>query len=214
MTPQLPDTLKSVFDENSAGLYLNLRGEDRPNLIAQVTRLLDHERLYIATMTFNLMVSRYEFAGSGLVPYEMDILAKGDPQALQRVDSQIHAGKFLNQELLDSHRLPTLALATTRMFHLAVQTPDHPGIIAQLSEAVGRVRRFEDRETSGSFVHLIANTHNDGGPQGGTPYFNLRANIAAISLEIKEAIIGDLKKTAEQEGFGRDLWTCTLDHPA
>jgi glycine cleavage system regulatory protein len=74
MTTNRLDKIQCVLDENTSSLLLNATGEDRPHLIAEVSEKLDRQKLYIASMSFNLDIARQEISGLSYVPYEMEVL--------------------------------------------------------------------------------------------------------------------------------------------
>jgi hypothetical protein len=93
------------------------------------------------------------------------------------------------------------------MFHIGLSTPDRAGIVAAISRIVG-----SPAQTSpGTFVHLLGITENSGdSAQGGTPYFSLRANVAAENRAARDAIMNQIKN-ARDLGFADDLWVVPID---
>lgn len=208
------DQVKCVLDEKSSSLFLHVSGEDRPHLIAEVSQKLDRAKLYIASMTFNLHLSRQEIGGLSYVPYEMEILARGEFPDLQAAHAEISQHSIFESTEGVDHSERLFSIRHCSMFHLALYTPDQPGLIAWVSNEVSRTRKAGDQSGIGNFVHLLATTVNDGGPQGGTPYFSMRANVAVPNQAVGEAIVQGLHRGAAQRGIESDLWTCDLNKPA
>jgi len=190
-------TVKSL-DPRREELELQLRGHDRTHLIADVTKRLEECGLYVAAIAFNLgLPTRDE--------YTLEVLAKGTRDDLARANRLIEREDFLAPAERDlGARLDWLGTPT---FHLALSTPDRPGLTAKIASIVGKRRstRTPLACPRGSFVHLLGATLNCGGPQGGTPYFTLRANVACPSHEVLLQIFADLQDWAHKTGLEGDL---------
>ncbi|MCM1981768.1 hypothetical protein [Lyngbya confervoides] len=199
--PQDIVTVKA-FDESDRSLLFRMWGRDRPGIVAHVTSLLEADHLYVGSITFNLLLPEQH-------QYEMEIVAKGGLDSLRHLYHRIQANHFL-------HDAPALEASpiywpTAYMLHLALNTPDQEGLIAKISEIVGQPRQSEAPCGNGSFVHLVGLTHNSGGPEGGTAYFSVRANIASQCLQVQNQIVADLQQWAAQARIGKDLWLRDLN---
>jgi hypothetical protein len=193
-----------VDETRQPSLLLRVAGPDRPNLIAEVASRLEEHRLLIETITFNLSLAHQP-------QYVMEIVARGDVVDVREIDRQIAAGEFPQ---VPSERPRTFHWPSAHMLHLAMNTPDAVGLTAKVARIVGADRDTRGRDVCprGSFVHLMALLHNSGGPAGGTPYFALRANIAAETTEILDEIAQHIEAWAAKNERDRDVWTCRLDH--
>ncbi len=198
--------IEGWLNDAEGSLLLKVSGEDRPNIIAEVTGRLEEQRLYVASVTFGLTLpSQDRFA--------MDLQAKGDRADLLAVKTAIEGGAFLPAPAVENSAASRINWPTASLFHLALYTPDQEGLTARLSQIVGRQRETTDANMcpNGSFVHLLGITHNAAGAQGATPYFSVRANVAAESTLIQEQIIEELHQWADEDGIGNDLWTRDLN---
>jgi len=208
MTAGMRDYFEARVDETGQQprLHLRITGPDRPNLIAEATTHLEEHKLLIETITFNLLLpSEHRYA--------MEIVARGTREEIDQTrllaDSKELLPKSTDADL--SFHWPS-----ARMLHLAMDTPDDVGLTAKVARLVGKPRETQGRDVcpSGSFVHLMGILHNSGGPQGGTAYFALRANIAAQTPEIRDDIAAHIKAWAEKNDRDGDVWTCSLDRPS
>jgi len=188
-----------------ARLHLRVTGPDRPNLIAEATTYLEKYRLLIETISFNLLLPAEH-------RYVMEIVARGTLDDIQATRLLSDSGELLPQPMMPDR---SFHWPSVNMLHLAMNTPDAIGLTAQVARLVGQPRDTHGRDICpcGSFVHLMGILHNSGGPQGGTPYFALRANIAAESPEIRDDIAAQLLAWAKETDRDRDVWTCSLDRP-
>lgn len=205
MNNSVSDQVNCVLDDANQCLHLSLRGEDRPQLISRVTRALDQSQLYVASMTFHLRLASKEAVVHGVVPFEMQVIAKGSPENLRDTHEKISSESLINQlpRPTDGPNLGSLQNAT--MMQLRLYTPDRAGLTAMISEAVANEYSTGSSSGAGNFIHLLAATYNDGGPQGGTPYFVLCAEIAAPDLEIAKAIKEGVLNTARTRGIEGDI---------
>jgi hypothetical protein len=186
-------------------LHLRVTGPDRPNLIAEATAHLEEHRLLVEAITFNLLLPSEH-------RYVMEIVARGELDDIQETRLLIDAKELLPQPMLPDR---SFHWPSVNMLHLAFDTPDAIGLIAQVARLVGQPRETHGRDICpcGSFVHLMGILHDSGGPQGGTGYFALRANIAAETPEIRDDIAAHLLAWAKETERDRDVWTCSLDRP-
>lgn len=186
----------SRLSERGDELFLIARGDDRPNIIAEITGFLETEGLYVASIGFNLTSPDHN-------QFALEIVAKGDNRKLEKCHLAFEANWPLPAG--GDARQPWAKIRWVRasMFHIGLNTPDRAGLVAAISKAVGGA--------GGTFVHLLGAIDNSGdSPEGGTAYFNIRANVATESPKATAEIIARLK----QQGFGNDLWTAALDRPA
>ncbi len=199
-------SINGHLNEDNESLHLRVSGPDRPNVISDVTGQLEKHSLYVDSITFNLVMPSQD-------QFQMEVLAKGDIQNLKQIQFLIDSGKFFEGAADDAAYSRPITWATANLFHIALYTPDQEGLTAGISKVVGK-RREEAAENTcphGNFVHLIGSTHNAGGAEGATPYYSLRANVAAESLAIQHAIIEDIQAWAREEGIDGDLWTRDLN---
>ena len=190
------------FDPQTRSLLFRCTGHDRAGLVAQVTGILERENLYVDSISFNLGLPRQD-------RYKMEVLTKGAIEDLQTIHARIQSQQLLSAET--PARRVSVYWPTALMFHLALNTPDREGIIAQISEIVGQHRDIDSPYQNGSFVHLIGMTHNSGGPEGGTAYFSVRANVATQSLKVQKAIESHLTDWSRELHVESDLWICDLN---
>lgn len=190
------------LDAAARSLIIQARGPDRVGVIAEVTGQLEVQNLYVASITFNLTMEDQN-------QYEMEVLAKGDLADLRNVAHLIETGEFWQPAA--ASEAERVYWPTARMFHVALNTPDREGLIAKISEIVGRPRETDSRNRNGSFIHMIAITNNSGGAQGGTAYFSMRANIATQTGQVQEQIEADLRAWAKDSGIEGDLWIRDLN---
>lgn len=198
--------IEGWLNDAEGSLLLKVSGEDRPNIIAEVAGKLEEQRLYVASITFGLTLPSQD-------RFMMDVLAKGERGDLLSVKTGVEGGSLVSEPADGDPSQRRIDWPTAHIFHLSLYTPDQEGLTAKLSRIVGKRRETNASNVcpNGSFVHLLGITHNAGGPQGATPYFSLRANVATESLGIQEQIIEDLHRYAEDEGIGNDLWTRDLN---
>jgi predicted amino acid-binding ACT domain protein len=189
-------------------LLVLARGEDRPNIIAEVTGFLETEGLYVASIGFNLTSPEQD-------QFSMEIVAKGPERKLEKCLLALDADWPLGR--ITEAYWPKIRWARAWMFHIGLNTPDRAGIVAAISRIVGKPhpdKAGPNASLTGTFVHLLGTIDNSGdSAQGGTPYFNLRANVATETREIHDEIIAQLKRSSQEQGFGEDLWTVALDQP-
>jgi hypothetical protein len=190
------------LDSASKSLLLRAHGMDRSGIIAEVTGQLELHKLYVASITFNLVLPNQN-------QFEMEILAKGSLSDLQHVSQLIDTGEFWQSS--EPVTAENIHWPTACMFHVALNTPDCSGLIAHISEIVGKHRGGDTGMDSGSFVHMVGITYNSGGAQGGTAYFSMRANIATRSLAIQQQIEADLRQWAQSNDIENDLWIRDLN---
>lgn len=172
-------------------LQLIARGEDRPNIIAEVTGFLESEGLYVASIGFNLTSPEQD-------QFSMELVGKGPQRNLEKCQLALDANWPVKSE--EGRRWPKIRWARASMFHIGLNTPDRAGIVAAISKVVGG--------SGGTFVHLLGTIDNSGdSAEGGTPYFSLRANVATESPSATAEII----KRLNEQGFGSDLWAVPLD---
>ena len=202
-TAELRDVIAvKTFDPRREELELQFRGNDRAHLIADVASRLEQCGLYVAAIAFNLSLPTRD-------EYTLEVLAKGTRDDLAETARSIETGEFLaplaEMEGEETARLNWLGAPA---FHLALSTPDRPGLTAKIARIVGKPRatRVPLACPRGSFVHLLGATSNCGGPQGGTPYFSLRANVACPSHEVLVQIFADLQDWAHKAGLEGDLF--------
>lgn len=206
------DRMEAILDHNTGALYIRATGADRSNLIATMTRQLDHHQLYVASMVFSLQLPFTHGAGPTSFPYHMEIEARGDGDRLSEVNDRIRDGEFLATEKATEGSSRMIDWFTSYYFHLYLLTPDRKGITAGLSRLVGKLRQNEnEQESAGNFVYLTATTLNDAGPHGGTPYFKLRANVAVESSKVMRELLEDLTRYAASEGMENELKLISLD---
>jgi hypothetical protein len=185
----------SRLSDGGGELFLIARGEDRPNIIAEVAGFLETEGLYVASISFNLTSPEHD-------QFSLEIVAKGDKRKLEKCHLAFEANWPLPSASEARQPWPKIRWVRASMFHIGLDTPDRAGLVAAISKAVGG--------QGGTFVHLLGAIDNSGGAEGGTPYFNVRANVATESPKATAEIIARLK----QQSFGNDLWTVALDQPA
>ncbi|MBT4496184.1 MAG: hypothetical protein HOC74_00595 [Gemmatimonadetes bacterium] len=190
------------LDATARSLLIQARGPDRVGVIAEVTGQLETQNLYVASITFNLTMPDQN-------RYEMEILAKGDLADLRNVAHLIETEEFWPPATVSEGE--RVYWPTARMFHVALNTPDREGLIAKISEIVGKPRETDSRSKSGSFIHMVAITTNSGGAQGGTAYFSMRANIATQTSDIQEQIGSHLQTWAKDNDIESDLWIRDLN---
>jgi hypothetical protein len=204
MQDRKPDDTIAVtnFDSTAKSLLIRAHGMDRPGVIAEVTGRLEIQKLYVASITFNLTLPNQN-------QYEMEIVAKGALPDLHNVNHLIEIKRFWRPKAISAGE--RIYWPTAFMFHIALNTPDSEGLIAKISEIVGKSRETDLRDKRGSFVHMVGITYNSGGAQGGTAYFSMRANIATQTLEIQEQIEADLLTWAKENHIEGDLWIRDLN---
>lgn len=190
----------SKISESRDELFVVARGEDRPNVIAEVTGFLESEGLYVSSIAFNLTSPEQD-------QFSMDIVAKGPQRALEKCALAFDSDLPLAGKQGAAAKYPKIRWARASMFHIGLTTPDRAGIVASISRIVGA------QTSPGTFVHLLGITENSGdSAQGGTPYFSLRANVATENPAARDNIIKQLK-TSKELGFGDDLWIVPIDRP-
>jgi predicted amino acid-binding ACT domain protein len=196
----------SRLNDRADELFVLARGEDRPNIIAEVTGFLETEGLYVASIGFNLTSPEQD-------QFSMEIVARGPEKKLEKCSLALDANWPLGAAAESGKQWPKIRWARASMFHVGLNTADRAGLVAAISRAVGR-GGAQSGSAPGTFVHLLGTIDNSGdSAQGGTAYFNLRANVATETREIREEIMARLKRTAVEQGFGDDLWTVVLDQP-
>jgi predicted amino acid-binding ACT domain protein len=187
----------SRLSERREELFVVARGEDRPNIIAEVTTLLEAEGLYVSSIAFNLTSPQQDH-------FSMEIVARGPDRTLEKCLLALESDIPLPGIEQAKAQWPKIRWGRAHMFHIALNTPDRAGIVAAISRVVGK--------SNGTFVHLLGITENSGdSPEGGTPYFKLRANVAAETKSTAATIIDQLKRSSKTENFGDDLRIITLD---
>jgi hypothetical protein len=192
-------------------LFVVARGEDRPHIIAEATGLLEAEGLYVSSIAFNLTSPDQD-------QFSMEIVAKGPDRKLEKALLAFDSDWPLAGKPESEKRWPKIRWSRASMFHLGLNTPDRAGIVAGISRIIGELRPSSaapsNEPLAGSFVHLLGIIDNSGdSAQGGTPYFNMRANVVAQTPQIRDAIIQQLKDSSSELGFGDDLWIIPLDQP-
>ena len=205
MNSSVPDQINCVLDDANQCLHLSLRGEDRPGLISKVTRRLDECRLYVASMTFHLRLAGKETIQHGIVPFEMQIVARGDQADLGATHERISAEGLFKDLPAPVQAASLGSLQNAAMMQLRLYTPDRPGLTAMISETVAREPEPATGRGGGNFIHLLAATYNDGGPQGGTPFFMLCGQVAAADIEVARGIESALNAMAVKRGLDGDL---------
>jgi predicted amino acid-binding ACT domain protein len=193
-------------------LFVVARGDDRPNIIAEVTGLLEMEGLYVSSIAFNLTAPEQD-------QFLMEIVAKGPERKLEKALLAFDSDLIFAETPESSQRWPKIRWSRASMFHIALSTPDRAGIVAAISRIVGAANSPSAEVAapmSGSFVHLLGMIDDSGNSaQGSTPYFILRANVAAQNPRTRDSIIAQLKNSANDLGFGADdLRIIPLDSPA
>ena len=200
----------SRLNERRDELFVVARGEDRPNIIAEVTGFLETEGLYVNSIAFNL-------ASPAQDQFSMEIVAKGPAQKLQKCHLALDSDWPLDRKSELENKWPKIRWARAWMFHIGLNTPDRAGIVAGISRIVGKPHPDKvgpNAAVTGTFVHLLGTIDNSGdSAQGGTPYFSLRANVATETREIRDEIIDQLKRASNEQGLGDDLWIVPLDAP-
>lgn len=197
----------SRLSERGDELFVLARGEDRPNIIAEVTSFLEAEGLYVASISFNLTSPEHD-------QFSMEIVARGPDRKLEKCSLALDAAWPISSADESERRWPKIRWARAWMFHVGLNTPDRAGLVAAISRAVGQPNSKDtaDPFATGSFVHLLGAIENSGdSAQGGTPYFKLRANVATETRSTRDQIISRLQKASVEQGFGEDLWTVILD---
>ena len=197
------DTVEAKrLDLKDRSLLFRVWGRDRPGVVAQIAGLLEAQRLYVGSITFNLVLPAQD-------QFEMEILAKGDGADLTLIYDRIKANHFLPPIYKPAETY--LHWPTACMMHVALNTPDQEGLIAKISAIVGTPREAQTALKSGNFVHLVGLTYNSGGPEGGTAYFSARANIASQSLDVQQQIEAELLDWAQEMDIEGDLWIRDLN---
>lgn len=195
-------TVKNL-DLHNRSLLFRVGGQDRAGVIADVTGLLEQQNLYVESITFNLILPAQD-------QFEMEIQTKGTLENLTQIRDRIQTDQFL-QPVSDPKK-NSLYWPQAYMIHLALNTPDQEGLIAKISNLVSTPRDTSIPFSEGNFVHLVGLTHNSDGPEGGTAYFSVRANIACQSLEVQKQIESHLLEWAKDYGIEGDLWIRDLNH--
>ena len=185
-------------------LFVVARGEDRPNIIAEATGFLEKEGLYVSSIAFNLTSPEQD-------EFSMEIVAKGAERNLERCHLAFESGWGISGKTEPQQRWPKIRWSRASMFHIGLNTPDRAAIVAAVSKIVGA----SNGGAAGNIVHLLGIIDNSGdSAQGGTPYFNLRANVATETPKARDEIIQRVKEAASKQlGFGDDLWIIQLDQP-
>ena len=208
MAVGMRDSFEARVDETGQQprLHLRITGPDRPNLIAEAASHLEKHKLLIETITFNLLLP-------GEHRYVLEIVARGELEEIRATRLLIDSKELLPGPMAADR---SFHWPSAKMLHLAMDTPDDVGLTAKVARLVGKPRDTQGQDVcpSGSFVHLMGILHNSGGPQGGTAYFALRANIAAQTTEIRDDIAAHIKAWAKKNDRERDVWTCSLDRPS
>ena len=191
----------SKLSERRDELFLVARGEDRPNIIAEVTGFLESEGLWVSSIAFNLTSSEQD-------QFSMDIVAKGPQRGLEKCHLAFDSDLPLpGKQTIAGANWPKIRWARASMFHIGLNTPDRAGIVASISRLVGSPAQ----SSPGTFVHLLGITENSGdSAQGGTPYFSLRANVAVENRAARDGLINQIK-TSKDLGFADDLWIVPID---
>ena len=206
------DRIEAILDQNTCSLFIRATGPDRSSLIASITRQLDEQQLYVASMVFSLQLPFASAPGNGSFPYRLEIEAKGPLESLGKVNESIRQGKFMTPHNKNETSSQMIDWFTSHYFHIFLLTPDRVGVTAALSRIVGRSRQNEnDQCSTGNFVYLTAATLNDAGPHGGTPYFKLRANVAVESEKVMREILEELSRYAAEQGMENELKWVPLD---
>jgi hypothetical protein len=181
------DIVKAKYHE--ADVFLNLSGRDRPGVIATVTSLLERQQLYVADILFSTGVKRKS-------RYKMQVLARGPAYGVKEIGRLVETGEML--KLLDNVKGDHIHYSDSFIFHLDLHTPDRRGLTATVASFVGMPRQTLDRTEHGSFLTLHGITYNSDGPEGGVGYFSLQATIATRCREVRDEIVSDLRKWAEE----------------
>ncbi len=212
--PQAMDALQiavASFNEGREELVLRCHGNDRPGIISAIAGGLEANRLYVESIVFNLLLPATNQC-------EMHLTARGSIADLRAVLVAVETAGFLAGD--DGAPAGGLRIhwPEAQMFHVALMTPDRPGLVAKIASIVGQRRDLapaaRQQAAAGSFVHLIGLTHNSAGPHGGTAYFSLRALVATQTLALQRQIEHHLRAWAKQEGIEDDLWLVDLNRPA
>ena len=204
----MPIKFLSRLSDRRDELFVIARGEDRPNIIAEATGYLEKEGLYVGSIAFNLTSPEQD-------EFSMEIVAKGSERNLERCHLTFESGWRVGAADRSEARWPRIIWARASLFHIGLNTADRAGIVAAVSKVVGAQDESVVSNPAGNIVHLLGIIDNSGdSAQGGTPYFNLRANVATENSKSRDAVIQRLKNAAAKElGFGSDLWIIPLDQP-
>lgn len=194
-------TVKQL-DLKNRSLLFRVGGQDRSGVIASVTGLLELQHLYIESITFNLILPEQD-------QFEMEIQTKGTLEDLTQIRDRIQNSQFLQP--VSDPKNAYIYWPQSYMMHLALNTPDQEGLIAKISNIVSISCDRNIPNSAGNFVHLVGLTHNSDGPEGGTAYFYVRANIACQSLEVQQQIENHLLEWARDYGIEGDLWIRDLN---
>ena len=194
-------TVKNLDIQNRSLLF-RVGGQDRAGVVAKVTGLLELQHLYVEAIQFNLILPEQN-------QFEMEILTKGALEDLTCIQDRIQANQFLQPA--SSTQNTYLYWPQAYMMHLALNTPDQEGLIARISNIVSTPRDTSIPFSAGNFVYLVGITHNSDGPQGGTAYFSVRANIASQSLEVQHQIQNHLLEWANESCIEEDIWIRDLN---
>src|SRR5687768_7389341 len=143
----------SRLGEKGDELLVVGRGEDRPNIIAEVTGFLETEGLYVASIGFNLTSPDQD-------QFSMEIVARGPQRKLEKCLLAFDADWPGKKD--SENKWPKIRWANAWMFHIGLNTPDRAGIVAAISRIVGKPRADKvgpDASVTGTFVHLLGIIH-------------------------------------------------------
>jgi predicted amino acid-binding ACT domain protein len=189
-------------------LFVVARGEDRPNIIAEATGFLEKEGLYVSSIAFNLTSPEQD-------EFSMEIVAKGAERSVERCHLAFESGWNIGGKPEGLQRWAKIRWSRASMFHIGLNTPDRAGIVAAIAKIVGAAEGSSKAGAAANIVHLLGIIDNSGdSAQGGTPYFNLRGNVATETPKARDETIQRIKQAASKQlGFGDDLWIIPLDQP-
>ena len=139
------------LSERRDELFVVARGEDRPNIIAEVTGFLETEGLYVSSIGFTLTSPQQD-------QFSMEIVAKGPERKLEKCllafDSDLPFASAQESE----RKWPKIRWARASMFHIGLNTPDRAGIVAAISKIVGA-------PSAKSLVRVVGNVVFHSGPR-------------------------------------------------
>src|ERR1041385_7807169 len=140
----------SRLNERRNELFVVARGEDRPNIIAEVTGLLEKEGLYVSSITFNLTSPDQD-------QFSMEIVAKGPERSLERCHLAFDSSSPLPARSEPETKWPKIRWSRAWMFHIGLNTPDRAGLVAAISKIVGAPHGKNEAggPLTGTFVHLL-----------------------------------------------------------
>ena len=195
----LSDQVEMTSFSGGDRLFVKITGLDRPSVMAHYTRKVDGSDLYVDSLSYHLGIPGP--GGEMAYPFDFQFVAKGNAAGIAALQQSLTAEEDSNTAAV-AGSANFIALGNWhagQLVYVSLHIPDRPGITAEFTEIVAKIR---DKETSerGNILQCRAQTENSGGPQGGVPYFHIQAQIHTLSSGAGNAITREL-----EDHFGNEV---------